>query len=342
MTIVTTCPRSVRATSLPDNAWRAAMKSAVRDPVHLCRMLGLPAELEHAAVRAAHDFTVFAPLPYIARIEPGNPRDPLLRQVLPLEDEVQEVSGFTTDPVGDGTAKRAPGLLQKYHGRALMITSGACAVHCRYCFRRHYPYTEGPRSPQQWARVLEDIARDETIEEIILSGGDPLALVDSRLAELIAMLAEIGHLRRVRVHSRLPIVIPQRVTDSLIAWLRGTRLSPILVVHANHPHELDEDVAAALRKLVDCGIPVLNQTVLLRGVNDDAETLVQLSERLLDCHVMPYYLHQLDRVAGAAHFEVSEEEGMRLVDQMRSRLPGYAVPRFVREVGGGSAFEVLA
>jgi len=318
------------------------MKSAVRDPVHLCRMLGLPAELEQAAVRAARDFAVFAPLPYVARIEPGNPRDPLLRQVLPLEDEVQDVAGFTTDPVGDGTAKRAPGLLQKYHGRALMITSGACAVHCRYCFRRHYPYSEGPRSPQQWAPILEDIAREETIEEIILSGGDPLTLVDSNLAELAAMLAEIQHLRRVRVHSRLPIVIPQRVTDSLIAWLRGTRLSPIMVVHANHPRELDQDVAAVLGKLVDSGIPVLNQTVLLRGVNDDPQTQIELAQRLLDCHVMPYYLHQLDRVAGAAHFEVPEDEGIRIVERMRVRLPGYAVPRFVREVPGRLAKHVLA
>lgn len=305
-------------------------------------MLELPTELDQAAVRAARDFPVFAPLPYIARIETGNPRDPLLRQVLPLEDEVQDVAGFTTDPVGDSTAKRAPGLLQKYHGRALMITSGACAVHCRYCFRRHYPYPEVPRSPQQWAPILKDIARETTIEEIILSGGDPLTLVDAKLAELVTMLAEIRHIRRIRVHSRLPIVIPQRVTDSLIAWLRGTRLSPIMVVHANHPREIDRDVVAALGRVVRSGIPVLNQAVLLRGVNDDPPTQVELSQRLLDCHVMPYYLHQLDRVAGAAHFEVPVAEGIRIVEQMRERLPGYAVPRFVQEVPGRLAKHVLA
>jgi len=318
------------------------MKTAVRDPVRLCRMVDLSAEQEDAAVRASRDFPVFAPLGYIARMRPGDPHDPLLRQVLPVAEELQQTPGFTADPVGDTAAGVSPGLLQKYHGRALMITTGACAVHCRYCFRRHYPYGQGPPRSMQWSAALGQIACDESIEEIILSGGDPLTLVDSRLEELVCRLAEIPHLRRLRIHTRLPIVIPERVTESLIAWLRGTRLVPLMVVHANHAQELNEDAAAALAKLVDAGVPVLNQTVLLRGVNDDTGTLVELSRRLLDCRVMLYYLHQLDRVAGAAHFEVPIEEGLRIVRQMQARLPGYAVPRFVKEIAGQPSKQVLA
>jgi EF-P beta-lysylation protein EpmB len=305
-------------------------------------MLELPRALEPAAVRAARRFGVFAPRDYIARMQPGSPRDPLLRQVLPLADELDETPGFTTDPVADEAAKRQPGLLQKYHGRALMIVTGACAVHCRYCFRRHYPYHESTPSPQSWVPAVASLARDRSVEEIILSGGDPLTVVDSQLAELASMLAEIPHLRRLRVHTRLPIMIPERVADELIAWLRGTRLTPVVVVQANHPRELDATVADALIRLAEAGIQLLNQAVLLRGVNDEVDTLIELSQRLLDCRVLPYYLHQLDRVAGAAHFETSIETGVRLVRQMRTRLPGYAVPRYVQEVAGAPAKEILA
>lgn len=318
------------------------MKTAIRDPIGLCRTLGLSPELEDAAIRASGGFPVFAPLSYVARMRPGDPNDPLLRQVLPMADELRQNPSFTEDPVGDDASTTSPGLLRKYRGRALMITTGACAVHCRYCFRRHYPYGQGPHSPKQWSAALDEIAKDKSIEEVILSGGDPLALVDSRLAELVHRLDEIPHLRRLRVHTRLPIVIPERVTGSLIAWLRGTRLVSVVVIHANHARELDEDVAASLAELAETGVPLLNQSVLLRGVNDDVGTLVELSRRLLDCRVMPYYLHQLDRVAGAAHFEVPIEEGLRLVRRMRATLPGYAVPRFVREVPGEPSKRMLA
>jgi EF-P beta-lysylation protein EpmB len=318
------------------------MKTAIRDPIELCRALGLSPESQDAAIRASRGFAVFVPLGYVARMRPGDPRDPLLRQVLPVADELQQNPDFTEDPVGDDTARTSPGLLRKYQGRALMITTGACAVHCRYCFRRHYPYAEGPHSPKLWSEALDEIANDKSIEEVILSGGDPLALVDSQLAELVHRLAEIPHLRRLRVHTRLPIVVPERVTDSLIVWFRGTRLVAVVVVHANHARELDEDVAAALAKLADAGVPLLNQAVLLRGVNDGVRTLVELSRRLLDCRVMPYCLHQLDRVAGAAHFEVPVEEGLQIVRQMRAALPGYAVPRFVREIPGEPSKRVLA
>ncbi len=310
------------------------MQTAIRDGVELCRRLELPAAFATAAQRAAESFPVFAPLGYVAKMRPGDPADPLLRQVLPLAEELVPIDGFSSDPVGDLSAKLIPGVLQKYSGRVLLVTTGACAIHCRYCFRRHFPYQDGPSPRDRRLAAVDLVAADPTVEEVILSGGDPLTLPDSQLAELAASLAEIPHVRRLRVHTRLPIVIPERVTPELIRWLRGTRLTPIMVVHANHPRELDDGVAEAIARLVDSGIPVLNQTVLLRGVNDDSATLAGLSRRLVELRAMPYYLHQLDRVAGAAHFEVPESRGLELMEQLRATLPGYAVPRYVREVPG--------
>ncbi|HEX3999346.1 MAG TPA: EF-P beta-lysylation protein EpmB [Pirellulales bacterium] len=316
--------------------WQRELKDAVRDPRDLCRLLNLPAECEAAAIRAAGEFPLFAPRPFVDQIERGNPADPLLRQILPLEVELASPPSFTADPVGDLAARRAPGLLQKYHGRTLLITTGACAVHCRYCFRRHFPYSESqsPQSATAWQPAIETIAADASIREVILSGGDPLVLVDGLLAELAERLAAIPHVARLRVHTRLPLMIPQRIDASLLGWLRGTRLTPIMVIHANHPAELRGPAAAAIGRLVDGGVPVLNQSVLLRGVNDDADVLAELCERLVELRAMPYYLHQLDRVAGAAHFEVEIARGVQLIEQLRERLPGYAVPRYVRETAG--------
>jgi EF-P beta-lysylation protein EpmB len=294
------------------------------------------------AQSAIAGFPLFAPREFIARMETGNPHDPLLKQVLPLGDELFIQKGFTTNPVGDLEAQAAPGMLHKYHGRALLITTGACAVHCRYCFRRSYPYSDGPRSLADWEPSLEAIAADSTIEEVLLSGGDPLTIVDSQLAALARRLEAIDHVRRLRIHTRLPIVIPQRVNDELLGWLRGTRLTPIVVVHANHPHEIDNAVSQSLARLVDAGMPVLNQSVLLRGVNDNSEVLIELSRRLVNLRVMPYYLHQLDRVQGAAHFEVPVCRGIELIEAMRRQLPGYAVPRYVQEIAGDDGKRVLA
>jgi EF-P beta-lysylation protein EpmB len=285
---------------------------------------------------------VFAPRGYVARMRQGDPHDPLLRQVLPLEDELAEAPGFGPDPVGDRAATRSPGLLHKYHSRILMVTTGACAVHCRYCFRRHFPYEEGPKSPDAWESALETIAGDDSLREVILSGGDPLMLVDGHLRELAHRLAHIGHLRRLRIHTRLPLMIPERVNAELLEWLTGTRLTPIVVIHANHAQELSGSVVEALARLSDAGIPLLNQTVLLRDINDDVETLTELCERLVDLRVMPYYLHQLDRVQGARHFEVPIARGQELIAAMRSELPGYAVPRYVQEFAGETHKRVLA
>ena len=313
-------------------SWHRALATAVRDPAELVRSLGLPTELVAAATTAATGFGLLVPRSYLQRIRSGDPADPLLRQVLPVAAETDDVPGFTGDPVGDRAARKAPGLLQKYQGRALLITTGACPVHCRYCFRRQYPYSDEARGPEDWQVALGNIRSDSSLREVILSGGDPLMLSDRRLAELVALLDEIPHLRRLRVHTRMPIVVPERVTDELIDALRATRLRTIVVVHANHPQELQGDCPAALRRLVQAGFVVLNQGVLLRGVNDDSDTLAALCERLVDLGVLPYYLHQLDRVSGAAHFEVPESEGRRIIEELRRRLPGYAVPRYVREV----------
>jgi EF-P beta-lysylation protein EpmB len=223
-----------------------------------------------------------------------------------------------------------------------MVATPRCAVHCRFCFRRHFPFASLPKPADQWEAALEEVAHDPSIREVILSGGDPLTLEDPLLARLAARLAQIPHVERLRVHSRVPIVIPQRVTQELLTWLRATRLAPIVVVHVNHPAEIDDHVAAALARLVDGGVPVLSQSVLLREVNDRADVLARLFERLIDLRVMPYYLHQIDRVAGAAHFEVPEATGRRLVAALRDRLPGYAVPRYVRETPGESHKRVLA
>lgn len=267
-------------------------------------------------------------------MQPGDPNDPLLRQVLPLDDELADVPGFSADPVGDTAAARQPGLLQKYKGRALLVATGTCAIHCRYCFRRHFSYAEGPRSLDDWQPALRAIAADTSLHEAILSGGDPLTIVDDTLARLVSQLDRIGHLRRLRIHTRLPIVIPERVTGGLIGMLRASRLTSVVVVHANHANELDEHVVTALEKFNDAGIPLLNQAVLLRGVNDSVEAQAALWERLVDLRVMPYYLHQLDRVAGAAHFEVPIKRGRQIMKELRMRLPGYAVPRYVQEIPG--------
>lgn len=342
MAIVTSDHDSVRAGELSTLSWQKALKEAIRDPVELCRTLRLPVKFEIGAQQAAAEFPVFAPKDFVAKMEVGNPSDPLLRQVLPVDEELLLAPGYVSDPVGDLAAQKTPGLIQKYHGRALAITTGRCAVHCRYCFRREYPYAEGPRSHREFAPLLQTIEADSTIEEILLSGGDPLTVVDEGLSELIEQLENIGHLRRLRIHTRLPIVIPQRVTDALLESLQRTRLVSLVVVHANHPAEIDYHVAAALQRIVDAGIPVLNQSVLLRGVNDCAETLSKLSEKLIDCRVMPYYLNQLDRVNGTAHFEVEVDVGKSIIAEMRTRLPGYAVPRYVQEQAGDQNKRPLA
>lgn len=318
-------------------AWQAELADAVRDPDELCRLLDLDPTAAEAARGGAAAFSLLVPRAFVARMRKGDPHDPLLRQVLPTGDELRAVEGFGADPLEEMTALAAPGLVKKYAGRALLLATGACAVNCRYCFRREFPYAESGATRAGVEAGVEAIAADDSIHEVILSGGDPLLLDDDRLGRLVARLEEIPHVRRLRIHSRLPIVLPSRVTDGLAAILAATRLACVVVVHANHPAELDASVAAAVARLGGARAILLNQAVLLAGVNDSADVLAQLSERLIEIGVVPYYLHLLDRVRGTAHFEVSEEKARRLHESLRARLPGYAVPRLAREVPGEPA-----
>ncbi|MBC8290691.1 MAG: EF-P beta-lysylation protein EpmB [Planctomycetes bacterium] len=321
--------------------WHRSLAQAIREPGELLKRLSLPADLLPAAQQASQLFPLLVPESFLKRMEPGNAADPLLRQVLPLGEEHQAIPGFAADAVDDARFRFAHGLLQKYQGRALLIATGSCAVHCRYCFRRHYPYGEEPRRLDDWQPALDAIGEDSSLEEVLLSGGDPLMLTDQRLSDLIARLEAIPHLRRLRIHTRLPIVLPDRVTPELLDRLLDCRLKVVFVVHANHAAELVDDCAEALRKLVAAPLTVLNQAVLLRSVNDSLEAQCDLSSALIDLGVMPYYLHQLDRVSGAAHFEVPVETGRALIQEMRRRLPGYAIPRYVQEIPGEAHKTVL-
>jgi L-lysine 2,3-aminomutase len=314
--------------------WRQSLAEAIREPAELIERLRLPAALLEPATRAAGLFPLLVPESYLRRMRPGDPRDPLLLQVLPLGDEEREVPGFTADALHEAGFRRAPGLLHKYAGRALLIAAGACAVNCRYCFRRHYPYGEEPRRWDDWQPALDAIATDDSLHEIILSGGDPLMLSDRRLLELCTAVDAISHLQRLRIHTRLPIVLPERLTAELLEGLSSLKTTVIFVVHANHPNEIAGDCAKTLRRMVRSGFTVLNQSVLLRGVNDNVDALAELCEKLANLGVMPYYLHQLDRVAGTAHFEVADDVGVALIAELRKRLPGYAVPALVREEPG--------
>ncbi len=313
------------------------MERSLTDPASLVRRLRLPDDA-HASVAAASErFALKLPEHLAQALEGRGADDPLVRQFLPSADELVEREGFVSDPVGDHAVLRAPGLLHKYRGRALVVATAACPVHCRYCFRREYPYAEASAA-NHWPEVLDALAGDPSIVEVILSGGDPLSLPNRTLARMVTSLEALPHLTRLRVHTRFPTTSPARVDDELCALLAQTRFAPVVVVlHVNHARELDPDVAAAVRRLRATGATLLSQSVLLRGVNDDADTLAALSERLGALGVVPYYLHLLDRVRGAGHFEVPETESVALVQQLTARLPGYLVPRLVREVAGEPA-----
>lgn len=314
--------------------WQQSMRDAIRDLDSLCSHLELNPDRIEAFTPSAREFPIFVPREFLARMKPGDPNDPLLLQVLPRNAERDVHSGFLADPVGDSYVERAPGLLHKYSGRVLLVTTGACAIHCRYCFRRHYPYESAPKSLSQWESALQYIADDSSIHEVILSGGDPLTLVDSKLAELLARLDAIPHLSRLRIHTRLPVVIPQRVDGSFLHLLASSRLSKWIVLHINHANEIDAALMNAVDQLRKAGAILLNQTVLLRGVNDNVIELHRLCETLANNGVMPYYLHQLDRVDGASHFEVDTTTGLELHRQLQASLSGYAVPKYVQEIAG--------
>ncbi len=314
-------------------AWQTEIATAVHDPAVLLRRLELPTD-GFNQLKSGAGFSLRVPESYISRIRRGDPTDPLLRQILPVADELNHEPGYSRDPVGDGAALVTPGVLHKYQGRVLLVTSGACPIHCRYCFRRHYPYGRSHACAREWDSALDYISNDESIHEVILSGGDPLTVSDERLATLAEALGRIPHLKRLRLHTRMPIVIPSRVDEHLLGWLQDSTLDKVIVVHVNHPNELDHTVKKSIRRLSDAGITLLNQSVLLKGVNDSAVTLEELSEVLFYSGILPYYLHQLDRVEGAAHFSVSDTRAATLMEGLKVRLPGYLIPRLVQEKAG--------
>jgi EF-P beta-lysylation protein EpmB len=333
--MITASP-AARITPAVARDWRQLWREAVTEPAELLALLGLP---QLADQLPDHDagFALRVPRGFVARMRHGDPRDPLLLQVLPQLAELDEVEGFVVDAVGDMAARESRGVLHKYHGRALLIASGSCAVNCRYCFRRHFPYGEEIAAAGHWQRALDHLRGDPSISELILSGGDPLALTTPKLEELSRGLEALPQVVRLRIHTRLPVVLPERIDEAFGHWLAALPLQKVVVLHANHANEFDAGVDAACQRLRAAGATLLNQSVLLRGVNDDADTLAALSERLFAAGVLPYYLHQLDRVQGAAHFEVDDARALALVEALRGRLPGYLVPRLVREVAGDAS-----
>ncbi|NGY03585.1 EF-P beta-lysylation protein EpmB [Solimonas terrae] len=317
--------------------WQHELRKAFSRPLDLLAYLELDPTTAGLDAGSLRDFPLRVPRGFAARMRKGDAHDPLFLQVWPSAQERAATPGYVVDAVGDLQRVREAGLIHKYQGRVLLVATGACAVHCRYCFRRHFPYSEQLAARDRWSPALSDIAGDASIEEVILSGGDPLSLSDDKLAELVAALDAIPHLKRLRLHTRQPIVLPERIDERLLAWLDRTRLQTVFVLHANHAAELDEQVRTALLPLRQRGIMLLNQSVLLRGINDDAQTLARLSERLFACGILPYYLHLLDRVQGAAHFDLPEDEAQALMRVLSSRLPGYLLPKLVREVAGAPA-----
>lgn len=321
--------------------WQDLWRDAIRDPRELLALLGLDHLADKLSAAAADQFPLRVPRGFAARMRHGDRHDPLLRQVLPVLEEDRIDARFSLDAVGDGAARGATGVLHKYQGRALLVATGSCAVHCRYCFRRHFPYGDETAAANDWREAVDYLAADTSISEVLLSGGDPLSLSTRKLADLTRQLRHLPHLRRLRLHTRLPVVLPERVDSELTDWLSSLPWPVSLVIHANHGNEIDGHVVAALARLRQAGVVLLNQSVLLRGVNDDADALAELSGRLFDAGVLPYYLHQLDRVAGAAHFEVDDLRALELVAALRTRLPGYLVPQLVREIAGADSKTAL-
>lgn len=320
--------------------WQRQLQEGVSDLRELLEILGLEMEelgLPEQVAEAVSQFPLKVPRGFIARMRPRDPQDPLLRQILPLGKEMTPSPGYSSDPLDEERSTPARGVLHKYRGRVLLVVTGACGIHCRYCFRRHFPYGDSQLGNRQWQEALDYIASDPSIDEVILSGGDPLVASDEVLSRLCRQLEEIPHLRRLRVHTRMPIVLPQRVDQPLLDWLSSSRLHPVVVLHANHGNEIDGEVRSAVGRLRQAGSTVLNQAVLLRGINDSVEALEHLSRSLFEAGILPYYLHLLDPVAGAAHFDLHKDRARSLITQLALRLPGYLIPRLVREVPGAGA-----
>ncbi len=323
----------------PPLSWQQQLNSGFQNIHDLCQYLSL--DPDKLNLDTHPDFPFKVPMAYAKKIIPGDPQDPLLLQILPLQKENQSVIGFLADPVGDLQAMPSPGLLQKYNQRALMITTGSCAIHCRYCFRRNFPYNEGQIRQQNLEQALQFLEQNPQINEIILSGGDPLLLSDNKLSQLCNRISQIQSIKTLRIHSRIPLVLPDRITENLAKILSSTTQRCVIVLHSNHRNELDDKVQKACHVLQTTGITLLNQSVLLKHINDKASDLIELSETLFEFGVLPYYLHLLDQANGTAHFKVTENQALQLMAQIRLQLPGYLVPRLVKEQPGEGSKTVI-
>ncbi|EMP56067.1 lysine 2,3-aminomutase YodO family protein [Marinobacter santoriniensis NKSG1] len=316
-------------------SWQTLLSRSITTPESLLERLGLDPQAWFDGASDGHRlFPIRVPEPFLMRMEYGNARDPLLLQVLPRKEERENRDGFVRDPLAENEAIQTTGLIRKYRSRALLMVTGQCAINCRYCFRRHFPYDEQRLTPEDRQTVLRTLEQSPELNEVIFSGGDPLAVNDRLLSQWARDIARIPHIRRLRIHTRLPVVIPQRVCDTLLQWIRESDLQIVIVLHANHPAELDEPTYKALADLRAAGATLLNQSVILRDVNDCPQVLASLSERLFDAGVMPYYLHAFDPVAGAHHFNVSDDKARHLVRELLDQLPGFLVPKLVREIPG--------
>jgi len=316
------------------SSWQALLAEGFKSPDALLDYLGISPESAGMSELAHQDFRTKVPKGFADKMKPGDPDDPLLKQVLPVVDETADIGGYTEDPLSEALANPVKGLLHKYHGRVLLTLAEGCAINCRYCFRRHFDYKHNVSGRTGLPAMLEYIRADETIKEVILSGGDPLLLRDELLKETITAIETIETVKILRIHTRMPIVLPERVTPELVSILAHSRLKVVIVVHCNHPRELDHAIAVRVGHLRSQGIHVLNQTVLLRGVNDNPAILCELSESLFEAGILPYYLHMLDKVKGAQHFDLPAEKALLLYQEMRKKLPGYLLPRLVREIPG--------
>ena len=315
--------------------WQSQLSDLITDPSELLHVLELSSEqLLSGAIMASEQFKLRVPRAFVAKMQLGNPLDPLLLQVLPHHLELEEHPEFVTDPLGEEAANQMPGVLHKYQSRFLLTLTGACAIHCRYCFRRHFPYQENLPKNEDWLKIKHYIEQNPSINEVILSGGDPLTLSNRKLALWIERLSSLDQIKIVRIHSRVPIVIPNRLDEEFISILKNSRLRIIVVIHSNHASELDDYTCSKLLQLSLHHITVLNQAVLLKGVNDSAQSLTELSYRLFEARVMPYYLHVLDKVKGAQHFDLRSSQIDQIYNDVLASLPGYLVPKLVREIAG--------
>lgn len=322
--------------------WQQQLSQVVTSVDELWQLLELPAEALTGALQAARQFPLRVPRAFVAKIRKRDINDPLLRQIVPLGSELLPPPDFVSDPLAERSSNPHQGLLHKYQSRVLVIAGSACAVHCRYCFRRHFPYQDNQLSQTQFDALLDYLRQHPEVNEVILSGGDPLVTSNARLQRWVEALESLPQLTRLRLHTRTPVVVPERIDNGLLQLLKNTRLKTIMVLHCNHANELDTNFDNAMAHLKDASVTLLNQAVLLRGVNDSLDAQVDLSERLFDAGLLPYYLHLLDKVAGAQEFAITDAEAFELYRQMAARLPGFLLPRLTREVPGAPAKQVLA